>query len=202
VHDMRPDLVISCGDLPFDYLEYVVTVAQVPLLYVPGNHDPDVGGRPLQADVTAIFKSGYARAWDETPRGPEGCTNVDGRVIDESGVRVCGLGGSPRYTDGPNQYSQAEMRRRGRRITTWARLRQPFRERAVDVFVAHTPPRGLGDDDDPAHRGFDAFHRLVRILNPKVMVHGHVHPHGPALPDRLLGGTDVVNAVGHRLLEI
>ncbi|MGH3452683.1 MAG: metallophosphoesterase, partial [Haloechinothrix sp.] len=41
-----PDLVVSCGDLPFDYLEYLVTVLNVPLLYVPGNHDPDLIHRP------------------------------------------------------------------------------------------------------------------------------------------------------------
>ena len=40
VKDLRPDLVVSCGDLPFDYLEYLVTVLNVPLVYVPGNHDP------------------------------------------------------------------------------------------------------------------------------------------------------------------
>ena len=42
---LRPDLMVSCGDLPFDYLEYLVSRANVPLLYVPGNHDPSV--RPL-----------------------------------------------------------------------------------------------------------------------------------------------------------
>src|SRR5215210_4093008 len=33
------DLVLGCGDLPFYYLEYIVTVLNVPLYYVPGNHD-------------------------------------------------------------------------------------------------------------------------------------------------------------------
>ncbi len=32
---LRPDLMLSAGDLPFDYLEYLVTVLNVPLLYVP-----------------------------------------------------------------------------------------------------------------------------------------------------------------------
>ena len=33
------DLVLGCGDLPFYYLEYIVTALDVPLYYVPGNHD-------------------------------------------------------------------------------------------------------------------------------------------------------------------
>ena len=33
------DLIISCGDLPATYLEHIVTLANVPLLYVQGYHD-------------------------------------------------------------------------------------------------------------------------------------------------------------------
>src|SRR5262249_58105031 len=31
---LRPDLIVSAGDLPFDYLENLVTRANVPLVYV------------------------------------------------------------------------------------------------------------------------------------------------------------------------
>ena len=34
------ELIIGCGDLPYPYLENIVTFLNVPLLYVPGNHDP------------------------------------------------------------------------------------------------------------------------------------------------------------------
>ena len=33
------DLILSCGDLNAKYLEFLVTMARCPLLYVPGNHD-------------------------------------------------------------------------------------------------------------------------------------------------------------------
>ena len=33
------DLIVSCGDLDARYLEHIVTMANVPLLYVWGNHD-------------------------------------------------------------------------------------------------------------------------------------------------------------------
>lgn len=39
---LRPDIVPSCGDLPFDCLEYLVSSLNVPLLYVPANHDPSL----------------------------------------------------------------------------------------------------------------------------------------------------------------
>ena len=33
------DLILSCGDLAPEYLEFLVTMTGVPLLYVRGNHD-------------------------------------------------------------------------------------------------------------------------------------------------------------------
>ncbi|MFW5772038.1 MAG: hypothetical protein ACOCZH_01855, partial [Phototrophicaceae bacterium] len=36
-HDI--ELVISCGDMPPVYLEFIVSVLNVPLFYVRGNHD-------------------------------------------------------------------------------------------------------------------------------------------------------------------
>ena len=33
------DLIISCGDLKNEYLEFLLTMINAPLLYVFGNHD-------------------------------------------------------------------------------------------------------------------------------------------------------------------
>lgn len=33
------EAIISCGDLPFEYLEYILTVSGAPLYYVLCNHD-------------------------------------------------------------------------------------------------------------------------------------------------------------------
>jgi hypothetical protein len=198
---LRPDLVVSCGDLPFDYLEFAVTVAGVPLLFVPGNHDPDVAPRsenPLVAGSLAL----RFRTEDVAHPGPRGCTNVDGKVVEAAGLRVAGLGGSVRYREGPNQYTQAEMRRRARRLRLRWRLRGLGRLSPVDVLVAHAPPLGVGDAEDPAHAGFEAFHSLVERLRPRLLLHGHVHPYGLAAPDRMIGDTLVVNAVGSRVIEV
>jgi uncharacterized protein len=195
---LRPDLVLSAGDLPFDYLEYLVTVLNVPLLYVPGNHDPSLRERreePAWPPSIQLKDAG-------DPVGPLGCTNVDGQIEDVAGIRVAGLGGSLRYREGPNQYTQKEMRRRARRLrrraTAWGRRGS----RGVDVLLTHAPPLGVGDEADPAHRGFEALLELVERLSPKLLVHGHIHPYGEAKPDRRLGTTTVVNVVPFRLLEV
>lgn len=190
-----PDLVLACGDLPFDYLEYLVTRLNVPLLYVPGNHDPEL--RPI--DTTWTPPPGFI---EPPTAGPEGCMNVDGRLVEESGLRVAGLGGSIRYKPGPNQYSQRQMSWRATKLAARIRFQPASGGRKLDVLITHSPPAAAGEGQDPAHAGFVAFDRLIRRFHPLLAVHGHVHPYGRVLPERQIGTTRVVNVVAARLLEI
>jgi Icc-related predicted phosphoesterase len=189
----QPDLVIACGDLPFDYLEYLVTTVGKPLVYVPGNHDPGIGRR---------FALPGAPAARESHPKPEGCINLDGRVEDVAGVRVAGLGGSHVYSRGANQYSQNQMRGRSLALEMKLRLRRVRNDHSLDVLVTHAPPLGVGDDSDPAHRGFAAFNRLLKKTSPRLHVHGHIHSYGRPRSEHKIGATRVVNVVGHKLLEI
>jgi Icc-related predicted phosphoesterase len=190
---LHPDVVMSAGDLPFDYLEYIVSRLDVPLVYVPGNHDAELrSSDPTWTPLGA----------DAAESGPLGCMNADGRVVVAAGLRIAGLGGSMRYRRGPNQYSEVEMRWRALSLGVRVKL-NPFRTaRRVDVLLTHAPPFGWGSKDDLAHRGFAAFVPLVKDLAPKVLIHGHIHPYGRGRPERFLGDTQVVNAVPLRLVEI
>jgi Icc-related predicted phosphoesterase len=182
------DAAISCGDLPFDYLEYVVTVLGVPLFYVLGNHDPD-----------------------ERQQAPEGCTPLHGRVVDAGdGVVLAGLSGSQLYSNGPNQFTEAQMRRQARRLgrhLLWHRLRgRP----APGAFVTHSPPFGLGDREDQAHIGFESFLGLMDRHDPPLWLHGHVHLYGleekakreTSRKNARGGATRIVNVYGHQVLEV
>ena len=190
---LRPDLVVSCGDLPFDYLEYIVSRLDVPLVYVPGNHDPE-----LRAPAP-----GWTQVHVDSPiPGPQGCDNADGRVISASRLRIAGLGGSMRYKPGPHQYTEAGMRWRALSLEVRIKLHPKPAARKIDVLITHAPPLGWDTRDDQAHRGFASFVRLVRVLAPKVLMHGHVHPYGRSEPPRALGGTQVINAVPSKLIEI
>jgi uncharacterized protein len=191
LHDLRPDLIVSCGDLPFDYLDNLISRSNVPLLYVPGNHDPD-----LQRDVH------MATMMTAEVLGPQGCDSVDVRIIDVAGLRVAGIGGSARYNTGSNQYSQGEMRLRALRLEMRLRWKRLWRGGGLDVLVTHAPPLGYGDLTDEAHRGIAAFHRLVNTFQPRLLIHGHIHPVARKERDLRLGETQIVNAVPSRLLEI
>ena len=90
-HFRDVDMILGCGDLPYEYLEFLVSALNVPLLYVPGNHDPQYDG-----------KKPAARA--------DGCDLLDQRVAWVKGLNLAGLGGSIRYKPvSPNQYTQTEM---------------------------------------------------------------------------------------------
>jgi Icc-related predicted phosphoesterase len=188
-------VVVGCGDLPFDYLEYLVSRLDVPVLYVPGNHDPslkppDTSWTPLRAAVHL------------PPPGPQGCTNIDGRVVELRGTRFAGLGGSLRYKAGPNQYSQGQMGRRALKLELRLRLNRVRDGRKLDVLVTHAPPYGVADAKDSTHVGFVAVLRLLQSLHPLVALHGHVHPYGRTLPERRVGVTRVINVVPSRLIDV
>ena len=201
---LRPDLVIACGDLPFDYLEYIVTMSSKPLVYVPGNHDPNLRA-PRPEEHVAVYVQPFSLGrYEGNQPGPMGCVNVDGRVTEAAGLRIAGLGGCMLYNHGPNQYSEAQMKRRALalELRTRAKTKPAPSGRKLDILVTHAPLRGVGDRDDLPHKGFSSFHRLVGALSPTLVVHGHIHPYGVEIPDKRVGNTDIVNAVGHRLLEI
>lgn len=202
VTSLRPDLVVACGDLPFDYLEYIVTMTNVPLLFVPGNHDPDLKRKPSGIDPEDFTRPFSWPSMKREPRGPAGCVNVDGRIADVGSLRVAGLGGCVRYNPGPNQYSQAEMRLRALRLEWSARAKRALDGRGVDLLVTHAPAARIGDGDDPPHKGFECFHRLIMRLTPQLHIHGHVHPYGQVMARRELAGTRVVNVVGRKVLEV
>lgn len=70
------ELIIACGDLSRHYLEYLATMAPVPLLYVHGNHDESYDTRPPQGVIcldddctytTACASPGWAAAAATAP---------------------------------------------------------------------------------------------------------------------------------------
>lgn len=197
VRELAPDVVLACGDLPWAYLEYLVDTLDVPVAFVPGNHDPALPEYD-QAWTGLLTVAGMP---GPDPR-PRGCVNVDGRLLDVAGLRVVGLGGSVRYRPGPHQYTQREFARRARRLTAVVRRRWRHDHRPVDVLLTHAPPAGLGDGDDPAHQGIDALAGLVAAIRPRLLLHGHIHPYGRATPDRRLYGATVRNVIPHRLIEL
>jgi len=189
-------LILACGDLPFGYLEALINALEAPAIFVPGNHDPDLSGYGLsRAGLTLRAGLPAMAPW------PDGAVNADVGIVNVAGLRIGGLGGCRRYSDGPNQYTERQQALRALRLRVSAR-RRSLGHGGVDVLLTHAPPRGIGDGDDPAHRGFGALHGLVRALRPTALLHGHVHPYGRRTGTGLLHGAAVLNVTGWHLLDI
>ena len=169
------DLIIACGDLRVSYLEFLVTMARCPLLYVHGNHD------------------------DRFPREPEGCICIDDRLYEYQGLRILGLGGSYRSGQGTYMYTERQMRRRIRRLrfTLW-------RKKGFDILVTHAPARGINDFETLPHRGFECFVELLDRYRPRLFLHGHIHRnYGAEIPRRTQRGeTEIVNAYEYTVVEL
>ena len=169
------DAILSCGDLPSSYLSFLVTMGNIPVFYVHGNHDARYEQQP-----------------------PAGCQCIDGELVRFKGYCILGLGGCFRYSGGPHQYTERTMRRRIARL--WGRLRRS----GVDILVTHAPAQGLGDMDDVCHRGFACFRELLDRFHPLYHCYGHVHvQYVPTLPrTQRYGETTLVNASGKYLIEL
>lgn len=179
---------LACGDLPYYYLEFIVTMLRVPCFFIYGNHD----GAEHTADGQTLF-------------APGGCICLEGRSICFEGILIAGLGGSLRYNQGAGaQYTQAQMQAR-----TWLLIPQLLLNRLrygryLDILLTHAPPYGIHNGPDRPHQGFRAFLRIMDRFSPHYLVHGHIHHrYGfSRVTQTRYRQTIVLNAVGYRLLTL
>ena len=170
------DLILSCGDLPPEYLSYLVTAFNLPLYYVRGNHDIRYDAKP-----------------------PHGCTDLHAKLIKFRKIKILGLEGSRWYNGGPQQYTEGQMRQTilGLRPKIWWK-------RGVDIVLTHAPPRHIHDAEDPCHKGFRSFRRLIDRYAPRYFIHGHIHADFSDPSERItvVNETKVINSYGYYFFEL
>lgn len=153
------DIIISCGDLPHYYLEYVISMLNVPLYYVNGNHANKIE-----------FTSGGERHY------PWGAINTHQKCIkDDTGVLIAGIEGSLRYNKGPHQFTQLEMWNMVLRFVPRFLINKLRYGRYLDIFITHAPPWKIHDDTDLPHQGIKAYRWLNKVFEPTYHLHGHTH---------------------------
>ena len=180
------EMILGCGDLPYDYLENLVSFLNVPLFYVPGNHDP----KYFPQDSNSYAAGG---------------SNLDLKVTRYKRFLIGGFGGSIRYRpDGTNQYTQSEAYLRAFRMLPRLMLNRMNYGRALDILITHSPPFGIHDDDSYAHRGLHAINWLLRVARPRYHFHGHTHFQRRNLSpsETIQGLTKIVNVFPYKILEV
>jgi uncharacterized protein len=181
------ECVLSCGDLPLDYLEYILTVLGRPLYYVHGNH--------AQQRVDSIT--------GKTSEELAGATNLHCEVANQNGLLIAGLEGSQRYNLGLHQYTQREMYGQVARLSPRLWRNRVRYGRALDILITHAPPQGIHDEPNLTHRGFEPYLSFMRVFKPRYLIHGHTHIYrNDQERCQRYYDTDVINTFGYQVLEI
>jgi len=174
------DLILSAGDLPLDYLDFIISTLNKPLFFIMGNHHTD-----------------------ESDDNSHGATYIDVRIKREAGLIVAGLGGSMRYNRGENQFSEFQMKIRILKLLPALIFNRIFRGRYLDILLTHASPRGIHDKEDKCHKGFNCFLWFVKVFKPRYLVHGHIHLYDLSeVRTTKYYDTLVINAYGHYLIDM
>ncbi len=182
------DLLIGCGDLPFFYLEFLVSSLNATLVYVRGNHD----------------RSPQYTSSGRTLVKPQGGIDLHATTHVVNGLLVAGLEGSMRYKPNASlMYTETEMTLAVARLVPGLLQRIARYRQQLDILVTHSPPYGIHDESDLAHQGFKIFLSLIRLFRPRLLLHGHVHVYrSGAKRISKYENTTIVNVYPYRLIEI
>ena len=190
------DLILSAGDLPLDYLDFIISNLNKPLYFVFGNHHIEE-------------LKHYKKLWDvqliHEERDYFGCgaVHLGTKVIIEGNFIVAGLGGSMRYNNGSNQFTDFEMFFEITKLIPrllWNRL---FHGRFLDILLTHAPPKGIHDKNDKCHWGFKTYLWFMKVFKPKYLVHGHIHLYDLCdVRCTKWGSTTVINAYSHYVINM
>lgn len=170
------DLILSAGDLPLKYYEFITSTLNKPFYFIFGNHDLKHLHRFKRQsffEIDLAHQSFHEQGFAFSVGGD--C--IEGKVIRDhgTGLLIAGLGGSMKYNSGEHQFNEVQMMVRLVQMIprlVYNRLRYG---RFLDILLTHAPPRSVGDREDLCHRGFKVFRLAMKWFRPKYLLHGHVH---------------------------
>ena len=217
------DLILCAGDLPMDYIDFIVSVFNKPTYFIFGNHDLKEfhyyhGKRQTITQTNpgthnTVFSSPTCEATNlEFNHGAvyAGFKNLKiqtGKLKNKKGKQtpllITGISGSRKYNNGLNQYTDFEMFLRLCILIPRLLLNKIIYGRYTDIFLTHATPRNIHDHNDPCHTGFKPFNWFIKRFKPKYMIHGHIHLYDQR--EERVGTYDkttVINAYAHYVLQI
>jgi len=181
------DLILSCGDLPFHYYEFIMSTLNKPLYYVMGNHEPEKLSK--QKSVFDKFDT----------------KNITGKIINFNGIIIGGLSNCKKLGI-EAEFETTEM---GQQFCIYKMLpklwiNKIFQKRYIDILISHSPPLDKNDDStDYYHSGFKAYTKFLDKYMPKYHIHGHIHLYDKN-QNRIkqYKKTTIINAYEYYVLEI
>lgn len=206
------DLILCAGDLPMDYIDFIVSVFNKPTYFVFGNHNlkdyhyyhksanPEATPAGHYGDVSHAHGAIYA--------GFKSFVNhqlsfTDPATGKKTPLLIAGTSGTCKYNKGLNQFSDFEMKLKLIKLLPKLFINKVKYGRYLDIFLTHATPRHFHDHEDPCHVGFPCYNWFLQKIKPTYMVHGHIHLYD--LREERIGKFDettVVNAYAHCIIEL
>lgn len=207
------DLILCAGDLPMDYIDFIVSVFNKPTYFVFGNHDLKeyhLYHKDSRLDNLHLVKN-YEQAihgHGATYLGFKAFANENLLVEDpETGRKtpllIAGASGTSRYNNGLCQFTDSQMKFKLLKLVPKLIYNKLKYGRYLDIFMTHASPRHIHDHEDPCHIGFECYNWFLQRFKPVYMVHGHIHLYD--LREERIGkyyDTTVVNAYAHYVIEL
>ncbi len=194
------DLILSAGDLELKYYGFIVSSLNKPLLFVFGNHN--LKSLPLYRHKNEQFDFKNSDTFVNLPSS-YGSIYLGDKVKNIKSLLVAGLGGSMKYNNGSNQFTEFGMALKIIKILPGLLINRIFYGRWLDILLTHAPPRGLGDKQDRCHQGFKIFRTFLELFKPQYLLHGHIHLYDINTPREITFiKTKIVNIYEHQIIKI
>lgn len=196
------DIVLAAGDLPMEYLDFIVSSLNKPLFFVFGNHN--------LKEFSLYHKTSQSNFLRPHPeydilnpyQKSFGATYIGFKSLREENLLIAGVSGSIRYNAGLNQYTDGQMKRKLIKLIPSLIYNKIRYGRFLDILLTHASPEGIHDKPDPCHQGFKSFLWFMRLFKPRYLVHGHIHLYDLQdirVTDYLQ--TTVINSYSHYILD-
>jgi Icc-related predicted phosphoesterase len=177
------DFIMCAGDLRMEYMDFIVSTLNVPAFFVFGNHHVAY----QEKTEHGARHAGFTVLREKTKYGT---------------LLVAGADGCMRYNLGACQFNEKEMKHKLRSLMPALLYNKLRYGRYLDIFLTHSPPEGINDQEDLCHRGFDCFKSFLNKIRPRYMLHGHIHLRD--LNTQRIAhfeDTTIINVFGHYVLD-
>jgi Icc-related predicted phosphoesterase len=191
------DLILAAGDLPLDYFDFIISSLNKPLFFVFGNHHIEQLKYYRKPWSSPLLETTYKEFYGC------GAVHLGTRVKKEGKFIMAGLGGSMRYNNGANQFTDFQMFVEAAKLIPRLLWNRVFHGRYVDILLTHAPPKGIHDKSDKCHWGFKTYLWFMKTFKPRYLVHGHIHLYDLCdVRCTKWESTTVINAYSHYVLDL
>lgn len=197
------DFIISAGDLPIEYLDFVQNALNKPLFFVFGSHNlkalthyhPEMAEKSNEDEINIFKKANEIKSNKGTYIGFKSCKYEN--------IILAGISGAKKRNDGKNQFTERQMKRKLSRMIPALLLNKIKYGRYLDILVTHSPPILDEEKEENKQLRFECFTKFINFFKPKYIIHGQVHIYdSQQTRSTKYKNAEIINAYSRHILEL